>query len=92
MTANTVTEILTASQVSAYAWQFQRHIVDSLASLVGTVRLEKELGTEFIGVYQNKVLKAAWCLSGDQDGTWYELARPDDIISYNYAKKILSAL
>lgn len=86
------TEIRTATQVSAYAWNTQKHKVDSLGSFVNTVRIEQELGTEFIGIYEDRILKGGWLLAGDKEGDCYELVRPDDAISYGYLKRMFAAI
>lgn len=86
------TEIRTANQVSAYAWNTQKHKVDSLGSFVNTIRIEQELGAEFIGIFKDRTLKGGWLLAGDEEGEWYELVRPDDTISYGYLKRMFAAI
>jgi hypothetical protein len=80
------TLLRTANQVSAYAYQLHSHKVDSLESLISTVRTLKELNTDFISVYQGAKAKGIWHLSGDDCGTWYELVRPEDKNWSYYAK------
>jgi len=86
------TEIRTATQVSAYAWNIQKHTVDSLGSFVNTVRIEQELGADFIGIFEDRILKGGWALYEDEYGRCHELIRPDDIISYTYLKRMFTCI
>jgi hypothetical protein len=81
------TTLVSASPCSAYAYTLNRHKVDSLESLISTVRLLKECKEEFIAVYEAKKLKAVWSLTGDDCGDWYELTRPHQS-SWRYVTKI----
>lgn len=86
------TTIHTATPVSAYRWQVEEHIPDSLGSFISQVRIEMELGTDVIAIFHGNELVGGWMRDYDGYAFAYELIRPENSIAIGVMRRTLTGL